>query len=218
MCTNYVLTGKKGLPDFARALDINEGDLIMGSHFGPGAKISIVTATTGVATVVPAIWWLYLQQTAAGLKPHKDYFSVNTNYRKLPQKTEFRSNRCIVPASAIIESQDGKRPHLLEPADDSIFAFGGLWKEWTDKVTGEVVRSASIITLPGHPALANIHRKSIPLWLPMQRLDAWLDPKQTNTHVFDDLLQPAIRTPLKATPIDRVGTKNPIGDSFVIEP
>mgnify|MGYP003722096601 FL=1 len=58
--------------------------------------------------------------------------------------------------------------------------LGGLYKEWTDKVTGEEVTSASIITLPGIPALEQIHRKSTPLWLPEEAYDSWLSPEVTD--------------------------------------
>ncbi len=116
-----------------------------------------------------------------------------------------------MPATAFVESQDGKNPHLLEPADGSAIAFGGLYKEWADKVTGEVMYSASIITLKGLPALKDIHRKSVPLWLPDDAFEQWLDSDVTDTAVFDELLLPALRTPLKATPIDKTMSKIPVG-------
>ncbi len=166
--------------------------------------------------VKDATWWLYLKQTDAGLKPHPDYFSVNTNYAKLTRKPEYKTSRCIIPASAFVESQDGKNPHLLEPADGSAIAFGGLWKEWLDKVSGELVWSASIITLPGHPVLENIHRKSMPLWLPETVYGAWLDPSNKDITSFSPLLEPALRVDLKATPINKAPLKQPVGESFII--
>ena len=176
--------------------------------------VAATITSSGVFAI--AIWWLFLQQTQGGLKPHPDYFSVNTNYKKLPKRPEFKTHRCIVPATAIVESQDGKNPHILEPADGSAFALGGLWKEWVDKTSGEVVNSASIITLPGHPALKDIHRKSIPLWLPENYYDTWLDDSVTEPEQFQELLEPALRTDLIATPIDKTMSKKVVGDSFTI--
>lgn len=220
MCTNFVLIETGGTAELAERLHVDAAAFRYGSHFRPGSTISIVTGGAAGETeqrhVLPATWWLYLEQTDKGLKPHRRYFSVNTNYRKLPKKPEFRTSRCIVPATAFVESQDGKRPHLLTPADGSAIAFGGLYKDWTDKTTGEVVHSTSIITLPGHPALENIHRKSIPLWLPDSAYDAWLSPYVTDTSVFDELLEPALQTDLIATPIDKAGTKQPISESFTV--
>ena len=218
MCTNFVLIKTDGTAELGARLAVDADEFIYGRNFRPGSKISIVTGGVADRQVRRATWWLYLQQTDAGLKPHRNYFSVNTNYRKLPKKSEYRKARCIVPATAFVESQDGKRPHLLTPSDGSAIAFGGLYKEWTDKVTGEIVWSASIITLPGHPALADIHRKSTPLWLPEDCYDDWLSPDVTDTDSFAALLEPSLQHDLTATPVDKAGTKQPVGDSFTVHP
>ena len=220
MCTNFVLIKTDGTAELAARLHVDADAFRYGANFRPGSKISIITGDPagngGQGQVLPATWWLYLQQTDAGLKPHRDYFSVNTNYRKLPKKSEYRTSRCIVPATSFVESQDGKRPHLLTPKNGSAIAFGGLYKEWTDKTTGEIVYSASIITLPGHPALENIHRKSTPLWLPDEAFDDWLSPDVTDTTRFEALLEPTLQAELIATPVDKAGTKKPIAASFAL--
>lgn len=216
MCTNFVLINKNGVTNFSDRLLVNRDGFLYSSDIRPGAAISIVTGDENNRQIRTATWWLYLQQTPQGLRPHKDYFSVNSNYQKLDKRPEYKRSRCIIPATAFVESQNGKHPHLLEPEDDRVMAFGGLYKEWTDKVTGEIVTSASIITLAGHPALENIHRKSTPLWLSESDYDQWLDPIQTDTACFDRLLTPTLQTRLRATPIDKVTAKNPIGDAFLV--
>lgn len=216
MCTNYVLVKKSGSAELADRLSVDPNELIYGLNFKPGSLISIITGSGDGHVVRPATWWLYLQQTEKGLKPHRDYFSVNTRYDKVGKKLEYRHRRCIVPATAFVESQDGKHPHLLEPADGRGIAFGGIYKEWTDKVTGEVVHSASIITLPGIKPLENIHRKSVPMWLPDDAYETWLSPEVTDAEELNYLLEPALRCDLKATPIDKTFRKVPIGMPFVI--
>lgn len=216
MCTNFALIKSDGTAALADLLEVNQDDFLFGPDMGPGSTISIVVDSAAGHCVLSATWWLYLQQTPAGLKPHKDYFSVNTRYDKLAKKPEYRQRRCIIPATAVVESQNGKHPHLLEPADGSAFALGGLWKEWVDNATGEQRYSASIITLPGHPALADIHRKSMPLWLPQKAYSAWLSHAITDTHRFDELLSPTLRVTLKATPIDKARTKTPVGECFKV--
>lgn len=215
MCTNFALHKSPGATALAERLGVDPASLRYGPDFGPGSHISIITGREP-RQAQEAIWWLFLAQTDKGLRPHKKYFSVNTRYDKLPKRPEYKRSRCIVPATAFVESQDGKRPHLLEPADGRAIAFGGLWKEWVDKSTGEVVRSASIITLPGHPALADIHRKSVPLWLPDDAWDMWLDPELTDTKALDYLLEPRLVTDLKATPIDRARSKIAIGEPYLV--
>lgn len=213
MCTNYALVKTRGAVSLAERLRVDPDDFLYGDNFRPASTISIVTDSDQGHAVRPAIWWLYLQQTEQGLRPHRDYFSVNTNYQKLPKKPEYRHRRCIVPATAFVESQEGKHPHLLAPADGSAIAFGGLYKEWTDRVTDQIVISASIITLPGIKALEGIHRKSMPMWLPEDAYEPWLSAEITDTHGLDYLLTPALQRDLKATPIDHAGNKRPIGDA-----
>lgn len=216
MCTNFALIKKDGSAALANLLGVKESELLYTSNAKPGATISIVTGGVGERVIRPATWWLYLQHTPEGIKPDRRYFSVNTNHKKLSSRPEFKRKRCIVPATAFVESQDGKKPHLLEPADGSAIAFGGLWKEYTDKVSGEVVWSASIITLPGIPALEKIHRKSTPLWLSPENFDLWLDPDMTDMAALENLMVPAFHANLKATPVDTAFKKNAVGAAFQI--
>lgn len=216
MCTNIALGKTNGAITLAKRLGVDPEALRYGDDFGPGSVVSIVVGTDDGPALREAKWWLYLKQTDHGLKPDNRYFSVNTNHEKLPAKPEFSSARCVVPATAFVESQDGKRPHLLKRADGGAIAWGGLWKRWYDKATGEEIYSASIITLAGHPALENIHRKSVPLWLPEDELDAWLDPSLKDTSVFRHLLEPHLCADLRATPIDKARSKVPIGEAFRI--
>ncbi|MGI9292636.1 MAG: SOS response-associated peptidase family protein [Pseudomonadales bacterium] len=216
MCTNFVLIKRDGTATLADRLMVDQDEFLFNPDVAPGAKISIIIERDGTRQVKTAIWWLYLQQMETGFKPNRNYFSVNSSHAKLKKRLEYKTSRCIIPATAFVESQDGKRPHLLIPRDGSALAFGGLWKEWIDEETGEIIYSASIITLAGHPALENIHRKSTPLWLPDEAFDQWLDPNITDTSNFDDLLAPALRTDLTATPIDKTRSKQPIAESFTV--
>lgn len=216
MCTNFALIKKNGVVQLGDRLGVDGNQFHYSDNIAPGQRISMVCNREGERMLLPATWWLYLQQTDQGLKPHKDYFSVNTNYAKLPKKVEYKKTRCIIPATAFVESQDGKNPHILEPENGSAIAFGGLYKQWTDRVTGEIIYSASIITLKGHKSLENIHRKSTPLWLPDDAIDDWLDDTITDTSLFEELLEPSLRSTLKATPIDKTMSKNPIAPSFTV--
>jgi hypothetical protein len=54
----------------------------------------------------------------------------------------FRRRRRLIPASAYYEWQDptvGKQPWYFTPADGEPITFAGLWDEWKDKATGEIL-------------------------------------------------------------------------------
>jgi putative SOS response-associated peptidase YedK len=172
--------------------------------------------------IVDAIWWLLLSQQQDGFKANDQYASFNSRSDKLnnPQAIAYqpyRTSRCIIPASSFVEGQD-QHYHQLTPVDSAI-AFGGLYQSWHNKYSGELTHSASIITLPGHPKLEHIHRKSMPLMLPLDNtrlIDAWLDPNVTRLDKFEPFLHARLRQSFIATPIDKPSKRQPIGTAEII--
>ncbi|MAO39099.1 MAG: DUF159 family protein [Pseudohongiella sp.] len=204
-------------------------DLGKGFRFSPdiapGATVSIIREVDGERIVSDAIWWLLLDP--ATLKPNYKYASFNTRSDKLDEPRAagfrpYRESRCIIPASAFVEGLgDGKTYHKLAAVDQAI-AFGGLCREWVNKETGETALSVSIITLPPlHDAYwkTHVHPKSMPLMLPTENdvMDPWLDRGEKDVEQFRWLLEPILRAPLVATPIDRPSTWRPIGGSKTLK-
>lgn len=74
-----------------------------------------------------------------------------------------RGQRCIIPADSYDEPNwtSGKNVWWrFWRADGEPWALAGIWSEWTDPQTGEVVPSYSMITqnCDGHPILALMHK------------------------------------------------------------
>ena len=125
----------------------------------------------------------------------------------------------VIPASAFVEGLgDKKTYHKIELPDKAI-AFGGLYKEYLNRETGEITYSASIITLPPVTKWANIHPKSIPLMLDYENkalTDKWLDPAFNKLADFKEILQPDITQTQLVTPIDRPSRWQSVGASFLL--
>lgn len=198
----------KGEPRYARDI-------------APGSSISIIHGLPDTR-MNEAVWWLLLDHQS--LKPNYRYPSFNSNHAKLNKSGSlaykpFRESRCIIPASAFVEGLgDGKTYHKIE-LEQSAIAFGGLYREHLNRETGEVLYSASIITLPPVEKWRNIHPKSIPLMLDPDDgnlIQRWLDPDFREVSAFEPLLEAGIQHPQRITPIDRPGKWNPIADSFRI--
>jgi putative SOS response-associated peptidase YedK len=191
---------------------------------GPAASIDIILNHNGQNIVAPAIWWLLLEQTPNGTKPSK-YTSFNTRSDKLntPNSAGFhayRESRCIIPASYIVEGEGTKGSrlyHRIEPTSTG-FALAGLYREWVNKKTGELIRSCSVITLAPHPKWVGIHSKSTPLFLPPETsiLQRWLSKDIVDTAEFDELLTPSFPERLLCLPIERPGNQIPTGLSIEI--
>ena len=189
-------------------------------------KVTIVREKAGITQADSAIWWLLLDNHTEGFKPSK-YTSFNTRYDKLnvPRSAgfvPFKESRCIIPAKGFGETEFvNKKPihyYDFEAENRQAIALGGLYKEWLNVNTGETALSCSIITLPPHEKIKHIHSKAMPLILPQNKdlLTAWLDSAQTNTELFNHLLQPHLPQNLWAQAIDKPSTFNAIGDRKLI--
>lgn len=220
MCGRFNLIQSPAVNALMAELGLAQFPLRFNADCAPCNPISILRYRDGALAVQDALWHLYLQPTDTGFKPHPDYWSINTNHQQLAKKREFSTSRCLIPATAFVESQDGKNPHLLH-FDQQAFCFGGLYKSWTHARTGEQITSASIITLAGHPKLAQVHRKSLPLIFNQTETDAmaqWLDPGITDTRCFAERLEPKLRQPLTLVAIDKSSQKNPVGKAVTLLP
>ena len=145
-------------------------------------------------------------------KPEKTLF-----FRVSLTKGLFKTSRCIIPASGFIEGQN-KKYHFIEGKNKAL-AIGGIYK--TYQFDDKIITTASIITCPGNPQLADIHKKSIPLLLDYEDknlIDAWLSPQFTESQAFAYLLDNKIRQHLIATPIQAARNLKAIGEPVQLIP
>jgi putative SOS response-associated peptidase YedK len=68
----------------------------------------------------------------------------------------------------------GKQPYYLRLKSGDPFGFAGLWESWNME-GGEELRSATIITTEPNEIAAEVHNR-MPVILPRDLYDAWLDP------------------------------------------
>lgn len=74
-----------------------------------------------------------------------------------------QGQRCLIPAAWYQEPnwETGKNIWWrLRRTDGAPWALAGLWSEWADPVTGEIVPSYTMITIncDGHPLLGRLHK------------------------------------------------------------
>lgn len=111
--------------------------------------------------------------------------TLNARIETIREKSAFKdavNNRCLVLASSFYEwqwlSKDGKNKlkYEIKSAEQDIFAFAGIWNEWTDEQSGEILPTYSIVTLEANELMATIHntKKRMPLVLTKATEQAWL--------------------------------------------
>jgi putative SOS response-associated peptidase YedK len=60
-------------------------------------------------------------------------------------------------------------------------AMAGLYEDWTDRESGEVIQTCTIITTAANPFMEKIHntKKRMPVILPRENENSWIDPDLT---------------------------------------
>ncbi|MDC1068433.1 SOS response-associated peptidase [Candidatus Kapabacteria bacterium] len=110
--------------------------------------------------------------------------TLNARSETVFEKPSFRSSiktkRCLIPVTGFFENKTigkTKQPYHISLKSDEIFSLGGIWAEWTDKDTGEIIKTFSILTTDANPLMADIHnlKKRQPVIISSNNESAWLD-------------------------------------------
>ncbi len=123
---------------------------------------------------------------------------AETVAEKPAYRAAFKHRRCVVPADGFYEwRREGgeKTPYFISPASGKPFAFGGLWESWTDKETGEVIDSVTLITGAANAFMEQLHHR-MPLVLDPEGAERWLSGDASQ-------LEPFEAPPLQAWAVDR---------------
>jgi putative SOS response-associated peptidase YedK len=127
--------------------------------------------------------------------PKIGYKMINARCEGISDKPAFREalkkRRCLIPADGFYEWQKSggkKRPFCFTMADDSLFAFAGIWERWKDP-EGKFIETCSIITTAPNELTKDVHDR-MPVILHPEDYDLWLDPGFQNTEELCALLKP----------------------------
>lgn len=223
MCGRFNLIDSPEIQWLSQTLGISLYADTFKGDIAPGGNISIIHEVAGERKVSVATWWLFLDTDT--LKPNYKYASFNSRSDKLDVKRSlayrpYRESRCLIPASAFVEGLGDKHTYHKIELEDSAIAFGGVYKTHFRQDTGELMYSASIITLPPLlPQWEHIHPNSMPMMIDFENAELvakWLDPEFQAVEEFAELLQPRVRHPMKVTRIDKPSKWNPVAESFMI--
>lgn len=108
-------------------------------------------------------------------------------------RSAFRTHRCLVPASGYYEwatelgRYKTKQPVFISRDDNKLLAFAGIYDRWISP-EGEIKDSVAIITRDAVGDLAKVHNR-MPLFLPRDRWNAWLDSNLTDVEHIRALMK-----------------------------
>lgn len=133
---------------------------------------------------------------------------INARAESVPTKPAFRrafeKRRCLVPADGFYEWQKRpdlpKLPFFIHGADGRPIVFAGLWEVWRESEDAEPLRTCTIITTTANDLLRPIHDR-MPVVLPPERWEEWLDPSNQDLEGLRGLLSPAPNDLLALHPV-----------------
>jgi len=149
---------------------------------------------------------------------------INARADRLSQSPMFRQpfsrRRCLVPATGFYEWQarsqgKGKQPHLIQLRDGRVFAFAGLWERWSDS-NGHDIDSFTIVTTASNELVKFVHNR-MPVVLPRDAWDTWLDPQTRDNDQLMRLLGPPEAKGWETMPVSRRVNSPTNDDPDVIE-
>lgn len=192
MCGRYVITSA---PAAIRALFgyPEQPNFPPRYNVAPTQPIPIVRLAEGKRQFVLMRWSLI----PGWVKDPKDFsLLINARAESVLDKPAFRNamrrRRCLVSADGFYEWRETgarKQAFFVRRRDGSPFAFAGLCETWTGP-NGEELDTAAIVTTTANRTLSVIHDR-MPVILPDQAFDMWLDCAKVDAETAAALLVPA---------------------------
>jgi putative SOS response-associated peptidase YedK len=144
-------------------------------------------------------------------------------------RSSFKSRRCLVPADAFYEWREElemrrvgreerknskidaeevptgrkyKQPYKFTVKGLEIFSLAGLWSSWVSPA-GDPIESFTVITTEPNDLMAQYHNR-MPVILPLEKEQVWLNPEFTNPVLLKGLLRPFPSQSMAVEIIDRL--------------
>ncbi len=147
---------------------------------------------------------------------------INARAETLAEKPAFKAayhrRRCLVLADGFYEwtknKQPGakkvKTPFYIQLASGEPFAFAGLWESWPAP-DGSPLLSCTIITTAPNDLVTELHDR-MPVILPAEAYEVWLDPAEQNPDKLAQWLKPYPAPLMRAYPVT-TEVNNPRNDT-----
>lgn len=150
--------------------------------------------------------------------------TLNAKAETLFEKPSFREpilkKRCLIPSTGYFDwrhEDDRKIPFFIFLNGEEIFSMAGIYDLWTDKATGELHGTFSIITTGTNSLTDYIHntKHRMPAILSAADEERWLDPRLEKEEIAS-LLRPFEAEKMNAYPIGNDFLRKKPDDASII--
>jgi len=120
--------------------------------------------------------------------------TYNAKSETITIKPSFRSSikdkKCLIIADGFYEWQStstGKVCYYMTHPQNEVFTFGGIWSDWLDKSSGELINSVSIMTQQANQLMGKIHnlKKRQPIIIHKNYREKWFDSRLNYDKILD---------------------------------
>lgn len=204
MCGRF--TRSQSIPAIAEEFGVEEVSCDLGPSYNiaPTQKVAVVI-TDGVKQLVPVRWGLvpsWAKDLSVGNK------MINARAETITEKASYRNafkkRRCLVVADGFYEWQGlgvAKRPVYIHLKSGKPFGFAGLYEVWKSP-EGEEIKTCAIITTEANELMKPIHER-MPVIIPSEYQDKWLDPKTEDRDYLLSMLKPSPSEGMEAYPVSK---------------
>jgi putative SOS response-associated peptidase YedK len=161
-------------------------------NIAPGQDVAVIVRADG-QNRLSLCRWGFVPSWCKDL--NEGYKMINARAETVAEKPSFREafsrTRCLVVADGFYEwKHEGgkKRPFYVHRRDGKPFGMAGLYNRWKSP-DGKEICTGTIITTNANEVLAPVHDR-MPVILPVDEADIWLDPAIHEKEKLMPLLEP----------------------------
>lgn len=217
MC--YNISAKKAPQELEKRFQakVAEGETISPHYYLSGFNHPKTPVIASIEpTMIRNYHWGLIPAFCQNIKAAKEMMVKTLNAKSetifsLPSfKNSIRQKRCLILTDGFYEWRTiGKQkyPYYIHAKNNEPFAFGGIYNDWLNKDTGEIINTFSIITTEANPLLAKIHNVKLrmPLILPKEIERDWLNPNLSENEITE-LMKPFDENEMGAHTISKLIT------------
>ena len=200
MCGRYAQA--QGMDEIIERFDLDSSlvdkSLPLNWNIAPTNEIYIIRDNESGRVLDSASWgiiapWQKNFTEARNSQSHAINARSESIHQKPTFRQAFRTTRCLIPATGYYEwaTSLGKYPpkqpfYICSQDERTSLSIAGIWSTWKSE-SGAEIQSAAIITREAVGDLETIHSR-MPVFMPKDRWDSWLDPKNREIETLISLM------------------------------
>ncbi|PGT91569.1 MULTISPECIES: SOS response-associated peptidase [Bacillaceae] len=190
MCGRFTLATNQDVIEDQFQLIINE-ELTYRYNIAPSQDVFVI-GSNGQQRVATNMRWGLIPPWSKDVKIGHKMINARseTIEQKVSFKNPFRQKRCLIISDGFYEwkkTESGKQPYRFVMKDRRPFAFAGLWECWNKG--SEPLFTCTILTTTSNEVTKDVHDR-MPVILPPNSYDTWLDREEDNIEHLKSLLVP----------------------------